>query len=48
MILDEMAAAEEESISMPLLIVIGIIVAYITVILSMKKGDALTYSSEEE
>ena len=47
-ILDELAAVEEGSISMPLLIVIGIIAAYITVILLMKKGDALSYSSEEE
>jgi hypothetical protein len=47
-ILDEMAAAEEESISMPLLIVIGVIAAYITVILSMKKSDDLSYSPEEE
>ena len=47
-ILDELAAVEEGSISMPLLIVIGIIAVYITVILLMKKGDALSYSSEEE
>lgn len=46
--MDEISATEDESISMPLLIVIGLTAAYIMAILSMRKSDQLSFSSEEE
>ncbi|MAR47554.1 MAG: hypothetical protein CMA41_07135 [Euryarchaeota archaeon] len=47
-VVEDKAGTEDESVSMPLLIVVGIIAVYTMIIFSMKKKDELLYSLEEE
>lgn len=47
-VVEDKAGTEDESVSMPLLIVVGIIAVYIMIIFSMKQKDELPYSLEEE
>jgi uncharacterized membrane protein YgaE (UPF0421/DUF939 family) len=47
-LIEQNVSSEEESVSAPLLLVIGIIVAYILVILFIKPKDELPLYNEEE
>ena len=47
-LIEQNDSSEEESVSMPLLLVIGIIGAYILIILSIKPKDELALYDEEE
>ena len=47
-LIEQNDSSEEESVSMPLLLVIGIIGAYILIILSIKPKDELVLYGEEE
>ena len=47
-LVDDKAASSEDSVSLPLLLIIGVIAAYILIIVSMKGNEENVFTTEEE